>query len=153
MPHASVQDGDDAVKWLVGVDAQGRPVVPKDGKLAGTSINKADLASVSSYLKKSGYPQDKMRLVPGWFQDTLAKHAKDIGVISLLRLDGDFYESTKTALEALAGNVAPNGVIIFDDYGAFVGCRKAVDEYLAAHSEFSPIFRYDAHGAFVIRTR
>jgi O-methyltransferase len=152
MPHASAQDGDDAVKWLVGVDSQNRPVVPKDGKLAGTSINKADYQNVSAYLAKSGYPRDKITLVQGWFQDTLPTHVKRVGEISLLRLDGDFYESTKTSLESLAGSVAPKGVIIFDDYGAFVGCRKAADEFLAVHPEFSPVFRYDAHRAFVIRT-
>ena len=152
MPHATAEDGEEAVKWLVGVDKNNRPVAPIDGKLEGTTgINRAELLHVSAYLKQSGYPQDKLHLVKGWFQDTVAKNARAIGPIALLRLDGDFYESTKTCLDALAKQVVPKGVIIFDDYGAFAGCRKAVDEYLAANDGFSPVFRYDAHGAFVMR--
>lgn len=152
MPHATSADGDAAVTWLVGLDDQGRPSVPTDGKLEGTTVNRADLASVSAYLQDSQYPPHKLHLVPGWFQDTLSGSKAQIGAIALLRLDGDFYESTRTCLEQLGDAVAPNGAIIFDDYGAFAGCRKAVDEYLATHRDFSRPFRYDAHQAFVLRS-
>ena len=49
--------------------------------------------------------------------------------ISLLRLDTDFYESTKAELNILYPLLSEKGVLIIDDYGDFPGCRKAVDEY------------------------
>ena len=49
--------------------------------------------------------------------------------ISILRLDTDFYESTKIELETFYPLLSQKGVLIIDDYGDFPGCRKAVDEY------------------------
>lgn len=66
----------------------------------------------------------------GWFQDTIPNAAKTIKDIGLLRLDGDWYESTKVCLEGLYHKVVKGGYIIIDDYGTFSGCRKAVDEFL-----------------------
>ncbi len=71
-----------------------------------------------------------MHLVKGWFQDTLSKSKRDIGPIAILRVDGDFYESTKVVFEELYDQVVSGGFIIVDDYGAFQGCRKATDEFL-----------------------
>ena len=142
MPHATPADGEKAVQWLV----DGTPL---DGKLESTTVNLADYETVTRYLKQTGYPL--VNLVRGWFQDTLAVSRPAIGPIALLRLDGDFYESTKVCLNELAGQVVPNGVIIFDDYGAFEGCKKAADEFLSADGRFSPIFRFDAHQAWTFR--
>ena len=49
--------------------------------------------------------------------------------IALLRLDTDFYESTKHELETLYDLLVPGGVLIMDDYGHFMGARKAADDY------------------------
>jgi len=49
--------------------------------------------------------------------------------ISLLRLDTDFYESTKSELEILYPKLVVGGIILIDDYGHWKGCRKAVDDY------------------------
>jgi hypothetical protein len=69
-------------------------------------------------------------MVKGLFQDTLAVNRDRIGCIAVLRLDGDWYESTKCCLESLYDYVVPNGVIIIDDYGACFGAQKATDEFL-----------------------
>lgn len=69
-------------------------------------------------------------MVKGWFQDTLPKHKDEIGGISLLRVDADWYESTKCCLENLYDNVIAGGYIIIDDYRSVVGSKKAVDEFL-----------------------
>ena len=69
-------------------------------------------------------------MVKGWFQDTLPKYKDKIGAISLLRIDGDWYESTKCCLENLYDNVITGGHIIIDDYGSVIGCKKAADEFL-----------------------
>jgi O-methyltransferase len=50
----------------------------------------------------------------------------------VLRLDGDFYDSTKICLETLYDQVVWGGIVIIDDYGVFPGCRRAVDEFIAA---------------------
>jgi hypothetical protein len=71
----------------------------------------------------------------GWFQDTLPRDAGSIGEIALLRLDGDWYESTRVCLEYLYPKVAKNGVIVIDDYGYWEGCRRAVDEFLLSLGE------------------
>ena len=71
-----------------------------------------------------------------------------IGPIAVLRLDGDFYESTRFCLETLYDRVVPGGYVIIDDYGTFEGCRAAVHEFLdsrglALHLHYgNPDIRY-----------
>lgn len=74
--------------------------------------------------------RQSITLVKGWFQDTLAQRAQQVGPIALLRVDGDWYESTKCCLEALYDQVAPGGSIIIDDYCSCYGAKKATDEFL-----------------------
>jgi hypothetical protein len=69
-----------------------------------------------------------VRFVKGWFRDTLPGLASER--FALLRLDGDMYESTMVALEALYPRLSAGGFVIVDDYGALGNCRKAVDDYL-----------------------
>lgn len=64
----------------------------------------------------------------GWFQDTLP--LPETSDIPILRLDGDWYASTKTCLEHLYDNVVSGGFVVIDDYGAYEGCTKAVDEFM-----------------------
>jgi O-methyltransferase len=65
----------------------------------------------------------------GWFEDTLPKIPPE--PIALLRMDGDWYESTMCILENLSDRVVPGGLIIVDDYYAWDGCAIAVNEYAA----------------------
>jgi O-methyltransferase len=76
-------------------------------------------------------PQDRITFVKGWFQDTLPVFKNQIGPIALLRLDGDWYESTKVCLEHLYDLVTDGGVVLIDDYHSCFGCKKAVDEFIA----------------------
>ncbi len=69
-------------------------------------------------------------MVKGLFQGTLPVHRDRIGSIAVLRLDGDWYESTKCCFESLYDHVVPNGFIVIDDYGACFGAQKATDEFL-----------------------
>ena len=68
-------------------------------------------------------------MVKGKVEDTLINKKNLPSKISLLRLDTDFYESTKVELEILYPLLVQKGVLIIDDYGDFIGCRKAVDDY------------------------
>lgn len=89
---------------------------------AGTLAGNKDLLE-----KTVGYPAERIHYHVGWFQDTLPK--TEIPEIAILRLDGDWYASTKVCLEHLYAKVVPGGFVIIDDYGAYEGCRKAVDEF------------------------
>jgi O-methyltransferase len=69
-------------------------------------------------------------LVQGWFSDTLPSFVPR-EPIAVLRLDGDWYESTMTCLVNLYDHVVEGGLIIFDDYYIYDGCSRAVHEFLA----------------------
>ena len=78
-----------------------------------------------------GYPADYLHYHQGWFQDTLPEQHKELDRIAMLRLDADWYASTKLCLDHFFYSVVAGGFVIIDDYGAYDGCRKAVDEFLA----------------------
>jgi O-methyltransferase len=89
----------------------------------------ADLDDVRSNMESTKYPMDRVELVQGKVEDTIPERAPE--TISLLRLDTDWFESTRHELEHLWPRLQPGGVLIIDDYGHWVGARNAVDEYLA----------------------
>ena len=102
-------------------------------------LDKGDLHSKEAVLSVSrkevennfqvyGLLDDNVTFLEGWFKDTLI--TAPIKKVSVLRLDGDMYESTMDALLALYKKVTPNGYIIVDDYHAVEGCRKAIHDYL-----------------------
>jgi len=72
------------------------------------------------------------RLIQGMFQDTLPQ--ADTGEISLLHIDGDWYESTRACLENLWDRVSDGGIVQIDDYGEWQGCKKAVDEFFGGRA-------------------
>ena len=76
-------------------------------------------------------PATDYRIVKGWFSDTLPT-AKMSEPIAVLRLDADWYDSTKCVLDNLACHVAPGGMIIVDDYHTWEGCTVAVNEAAAS---------------------
>ena len=73
---------------------------------------------------------DCITLIKGWFQNTLSTNAERVGPIALLRIDGDWYESTKSCLETFYDQVSDGGQIIIDDYCSCYGARKATDEFI-----------------------
>ena len=93
---------------------------------------------------KIGYPAEFIRYHQGWFQDTVPTAAAIIGPIAILRLDGDWYASTKVCLDYLYPKVVSGGFVIVDDYGTYDGCRKAVDDYRVAHSIRSALDKIDS---------
>lgn len=74
--------------------------------------------------------KDRVRLIRGWFQDTLHQDRNNIGKIALLRIDGDWYESTKCCLQDLYDSVVPGGYVYIDDYESCIGCKKATNEFI-----------------------
>ena len=82
----------------------------------------------------------------GWFETTVPVASGEIGRIAILRLDGDWYESTKACLDNLYDLVAPGGVVIVDDYDRWQGCRAAVDEFMAQRGIVPQLRRISAGG-------
>ena len=89
------------------------------------------LEEVQGNFARYGMLDDRVRFLVGWFDQTLP--TAPIDRLSLLRLDGDMYDSTMVALEALYEKVSPGGYVIVDDYGAHAGCREAIDEFRGRH--------------------
>lgn len=86
---------------------------------------------VRDTFRRYGLLDDQVRFLKGWFRDTLA--AAPIERLAVLRLDGDMYESTIQALDALYPKLSSGGFAIVDDYGAIPACRAATDDYRRAH--------------------
>lgn len=109
----------------------------------------APIEAVRTNLASTGYPEERWHLIPGRVEDTIPGQAPE--TIALLRLDTDWYESTKHELEHLYSRVVPGGVIIIDDYGWYRGSRQAVDEFLAK-LPFKPLLnRMDRSARLIIK--
>jgi hypothetical protein len=96
-----------------------------------------------------GYPERRIHLVKGRVEDTLPQHAPP--TIALLRLDTDWYESTRHELVHLYPRLSRDGVLIIDDYGHWRGSRKATDEYIADHDLHLFLGRIDYTGRITIK--
>jgi O-methyltransferase len=93
----------------------------------GFKCANAPLEEVKKLLYATGYPGERIHFVPGKVEDTIPACAP--ASIALLRLDTDWYESTRHELIHLFPRLATGGVIIIDDYGHWRGSRLACDEY------------------------
>lgn len=87
--------------------------------------------------KSFGYPIDGIKLVlhRGLFEDTVRFTPGD--EVALAHLDCDWYGPVKLCLERTAEVLNPGGFMILDDYNDYGGCRKAADQFLAAHPQFA----------------
>jgi O-methyltransferase len=112
LPTISEKDGD-ATMWAGDVVGSQRRVV--------------------SILKTLNINLSRLTFHRGWFDETFPK-AK-IDQIALLHVDADFYDSVRLTLLTWEPRVSPGGYIQIDDYSAFIGCRRAVDEYLIMHPD------------------
>lgn len=89
---------------------------------------------------------DNVRFLKGWFSDTLP--TAPVETLSVLRLDGDYYDSTIVALDALYPKVSPGGFVIIDDYGELEPARRATHDYRAAHGITAEIVDIDGVGVY-----
>ena len=111
------------------------------------------LENVQKNLNCLGYPQNHLNYIVGRVEDTLV-HDDLVPKepIAILRLDTDWYESSKIELEILYPLVVNSGVVIIDDYFHWAGQRKAVDEYLALHNIPNTIQRINEKTGFFIKS-
>ena len=145
------------LRWLYAFDSfEGMPApteednqggIPADASGWGTGTCAAPEASVREICSKLGV-SDLVHTVKGYFQDTLPQMRDSVGMIALLHMDGDWYESTKAILHNLYDRVVNDGVIQVDDYGHWEGCRQAVHEFEAMREIEFDIHPIDGTGVW-----
>lgn len=123
------------------------PVTQRDGPAAAAWQREQDANAPDAFLRTPeqavrkaavsfGFGSDEVQIHPGWFAETalpLARRLESEGGISLLRLDGDWYDSTMQCLEAFGPLLRDGAVVIVDDYFAWDGCARAVHDWLSRH--------------------
>jgi len=141
----------DRIVWVAD-SFEGLPVpsLPQDAgydfSASKVPILAISIEEVQENFRRYGLLDDQVRFLKGWFCDTLP--SAPIEHLAVLRLDGDLYESTMDALNALYHRVTPGGFIIVDDYGDFAPCRRAVHEFRERHGISDCIERIDWAGAY-----
>ena len=125
---------------------------PSDG---GSEYHKFEDLSVSfetvkSNIDRYGLLDDQVVFLKGWFRDTL--ETAPIERLALLRLDGDLYESTIVALDALYDKLSEGGYVIVDDYHVVESCRLAIGDFLTVRSMSPEICEIDGVGVFWQKT-
>ncbi|MGW6359819.1 TylF/MycF/NovP-related O-methyltransferase [Streptomyces sp. NPDC055092] len=101
----------------------------------------ATLDDVKSGFRDVPYPENRLHFVQGKVEDTVPRQAPE--QIAILRLDTDWYASTKHELEHLYDRLVPGGILLIDDYGYWQGSRQAVDEFLEKTGERLLLLRMD----------
>jgi len=111
---------------------------------------RSPIEEVENNLLRTGYPRDKLSFIKGKVEDTIPGRMPD-GPIAILRLDTDWYESTRHELEHLYPKLVRGGVLVIDDYGHWAGARKAVDEYIAQQKLCLLLNRVDYTGRIAVK--
>lgn len=109
----------------------------------------ASIDDVRTNLLSTGYPKEKIHLIQGKVEDTIPMTLP--GNLALLRLDTDWYESTKHELTHLYPLLNPLGILVIDDYGHWQGAKKAVDEYFQQRGEKIFLHRIDYTGRLLVK--
>ena len=115
----------------------------------GVLLARAPLDLVQENMTSTGVADGRVEYVVGKVEDTIPHRVPD--GIALLRLDTDWYESTRHELIHLYPRLSPGGVLIIDDYGHWAGAREAVDEYFAALDDPPLLTRIDYTGRLAVK--
>ena len=107
------------------------------------------LEEVQQTMAASGFPRSRTHFIQGKVEETLPTTRPQS--IALLRLDTDWYESTRCELEYLFPLLSVGGVLIIDDYGHWQGCRQAVDDYFRLTGQVIHLARMDYTGRIGIK--
>ncbi|HEY1596787.1 MAG TPA: TylF/MycF/NovP-related O-methyltransferase [Thermoleophilaceae bacterium] len=108
-----------------------------------------DEEGVRQVLASTGYPTERLHFARGPVEETLPAAAPER--LALLRLDTDWYESTRHELEHLWPRLVDGGALIIDDYGHWEGARRAVDEYFESSAAPVLLSRIDYTGRLAIK--
>jgi O-methyltransferase len=118
----------------------------KGNKLHKLKILKVSKQEVENNFKKFDLLDENIRFLQGWFSSSLPQ--SPIEKLSLLRLDGDLYESTHLGLKYLYPKLSVGGFVIIDDYNAFPNCKKAVIDFRTKNQINEPILEIDKEAIF-----
>ena len=116
----------------------------------GTGTCSAPEASVIEVCSKLGV-EDVLTTVKGYFEDTLPQMRDWVGMVALLHMDGDWYESTRAILANLYDRLINRALVQVDDYGYWEGCRKAIHEFMDSCSLQFDMYRIDATGVWFVK--
>lgn len=116
----------------------------------GTGTCSAPEASVIEVCSKLGV-KDVLTTVKGYFEDTLPQMRDWVGMVALLHMDGDWYESTRTILANLYDRLINRAIVQVDDYGYWEGCRKAIHEFMDSRALRFDMHRIDATGVWFVK--
>lgn len=146
---------------FAGMTAPGEKDVTASGKSASSTFERfqrdgevadwcrSGIEKVRQNALGTGYAADAFHFHEGRVEDTLPVHVPE--KIALLRLDTDFYESTRHELVHLYPRLVSGGVLILDDYGHWQGARRAVDEYIEEHALSILLNRIDFAGRIAVK--
>lgn len=146
----------DSFEGLPEPDAEKFPLEAKAFKSAAMTKHYKHLAVGLEEVQRNfvayGMLDDKIKFLKGWFKDTLP--SAPIERLAIMRLDGDYYESTRDALVNLYDKLSVGGYVIIDDYGedTWTYCRKAVEEFRSDRGIADPLVRVDKPCAFWRKT-
>jgi O-methyltransferase len=137
----------DAEKFPLEARVQSGPVIQKSYRNLAVGLDE-----VKRNFAAYGLLDDQVKFLKGWFKDTLP--GAPVSALSLIRLDGDFYESTRDGLNALYDRLSVGGYVIIDDYGedTWTYCRKAVDEFRTERKIQDPLVPVDSKCTYWRRT-
>lgn len=134
-------------------DLGGAPVMPlwtaARNHVAAPVLAYASLSEVRANMARTDFQPERIVFVKGPVEETLPAQAPQ--QIALLRLDTDWYESTRHELEHLWPRLSPGGVMIVDDYGHWLGAREAVDEFFAGRRDAPLLHRIDYTGRAAVK--
>jgi O-methyltransferase len=131
-------------------DGVPKPSLPEDDNFDLSKdvlpVLAVSLEEVKSNFSRYGLLDDNVIFLEGWFRDTLPR--ANIEKLSILRLDGDLYESTMDALVPLYPKVSSGGFIIVDDYESCPPCKQAIKDFRRNNSINSELVKIDGHAVY-----
>ena len=142
MAHTTEQNGSDRKIFLFDSFEGLSEIKEEDlkGALKAEDHLKAGYLKVSEEMPKEALravgakKPENVKVVKGWFEDTLPGIKQELGTIAILRLDADLYEPTLYCLEELWDQIADGGYVVVDDYKNWVGARRALYEFFYKHN-------------------
>ncbi|MGP1345508.1 MAG: TylF/MycF/NovP-related O-methyltransferase [Phycisphaerales bacterium] len=139
LPAPSTLDGEEAIQWTLETDS------PR--YFDNCTASRKEFEETLSMLP---FEALRVHIHEGWFRNTFP-HAQT-GPISVLRLDADWYQSTRECLNWLWSRLIPGGLVIIDDYDCWVGCRRALHQFLGETQSSEPIRRSrNAQVAYIVK--
>lgn len=140
--------GDGTRKVYVADSFEGLPATDASDDAADLHLDSTLAVSqeeVTAAFRRYGLLDENVVFVKGWFRDTLPRLDEQWSVV---RLDGDMYESTMDGIANLYPRLSPGGFLIIDDYNAYESCRRAISDYRDEHRISDEIVRIDEIGAY-----